>query len=110
MDNKDIVQISSQHVNIFTFLESNSITVEFFESKGIDIKHSLEKQIEKALNCAKCGACMGTCSQGAIRVDGNFRIDENLCTNCLTCTKSEYLKQACAALHYKQDRKIIKNT
>ena len=109
MDNKDIVQISSQHVNIFTFLGSNSINVEFFESKGIDIKHSLEKQIEKALNCVKCGACMGTCSRGAIGVDDNFRIDENLCTNCLTCTKSEYLKQACTALHYKQDRKIIKN-
>ncbi len=62
-----------------------------------------ERQLLKALNCIRCGTCMGTCQ--AIKVTkSNYFINTNMCTNCLKCTSSEYLRMGCIALNYKKNR------
>ncbi len=40
--------------------------------------------------CIKCGACVGVCPFGAIRLEGTHRIvvDPEKCTNCGLCVKA----------------------
>jgi len=67
------------------------------------------KQLEKALNCVGCGACIGSCPFGAIKVmKSKIVIDEKRCTHCMTCVTSRYLKQSCVALHYKSTRNTVR--
>lgn len=62
-----------------------------------------ERQLLKAINCIKCGACAGTCN--AIKTENKrFSIDAFSCSNCLKCTSSKYLRMGCIALNYKKNR------
>lgn len=101
-----IARINSEDVKIFAIIGKKEIKIKF-ENAGRLTKLRVEKQIEKALNCTQCGACIGACPQGAISVNPKFQIDDEKCTKCRECATSEHLKQACAALHYKSERKKI---
>ena len=77
-----------------------------------DLKSDLylfERQIKKAMNCVKCGACIGTCPIQAIKVqpETSFVIDERRCTNCLSCVKSKFTHYGCVALSYKRKRNWV---
>ena len=85
------------------------IRVKFNDMKNFPrLMHEVQKQFEKALNCVACGACVGTCPYGAIKIDGKFEVNENKCVGCRSCTTSKNLKMACVSLHYKSKRNIIK--
>lgn len=66
-----------------------------------------ERQLLKALNCIRCGTCMGTCKAIEVNED-KFSINTDVCTNCLKCTSSRYLRMGCIALNYKKDRFVWK--
>jgi len=78
------------------------------ETKTGKLKSLILRQINKSFNCADCGACVGSCPQGAISIDPHFKIDETKCKNCLICTGTKYLDMSCIALHYKEKRILIK--
>jgi len=71
--------------------------------------HILERQVKKAMNCVKCGACVGMCPTRAIRVEPgvSFALDERQCTNCLSCVRSDFTHYGCVALSYKRERNWI---
>lgn len=60
----------------------------------------VKKQLKKALNCVGCGGCTGVCPVNAISVseDGKLRIDDGLCTRCLTCVTENFVERGCLAL------------
>ncbi len=103
-----LVRIEGEEVKISSNGNNGEFRVNF---NGADYltKNRVEKQIVKALNCKGCGACLGACPQGAISLEPEYSINTDKCTNCEKCASSEYLKQACAALHYKSQRKKISN-
>ena len=89
---------------------TDSNAIKFYihdENKTKKLKKLLLRQINKSFNCVDCGACVGSCSKGAISINPHFHIDENKCVNCLICTGTKYLKMSCIALHYKEKRTII---
>lgn len=69
----------------------------------------VERQIKKAMNCVKCGACEATCPSQAIEVHPgiSFRVDELACNRCLSCVKSDFTHYGCVALSYKRERNWI---
>ncbi len=95
---------------VISYLE-NSKMVKFYiedEIKAKELKKLIFRQINKSFNCVNCGACVGSCSSGAISVNPHFHIDEHKCVNCLICTGTKYLNTSCVALHYKENRVLIK--
>lgn len=103
----NFIRIQGDEIDISTSIGSKEIMAHLTGDNGHDIMHLLEKQIEKGMNCIKCGACVGSCSRGAISVDEGFHIDKSSCTSCLTCAKGIFLKQSCTTIHYRRERNII---
>jgi len=106
--NEKLVQIIGPKVTIAAYINNNTMRVRFndqtcFSRSMFEIK----KQLEKALNCVGCGACVGSCRFGAIKFNGHIMIDEEKCKHCLECVTSKYLKQSCITLHYKPERNIV---
>ena len=99
-------EIQSEKVKIKINLGKNLISVENLGGSWITLNR-IEKQIDKALNCIGCGACLASCTEGAISLNPSIHIEEKKCSHCLKCTTSEYLKQACVALHYNSKRRKI---
>jgi phosphoadenosine phosphosulfate reductase len=106
--NGEVTQFSSPKVSINVFEGGRTLKVKLLSDVGSNrAVFEVKKQLEKAMNCAKCGACVGSCPFGAIEVNGTFKIDEDKCTHCLTCITSKHLKQSCIALHYNSNRFIV---
>lgn len=107
--NETLVQFANSDVILSAIIGGNILKVKVNNVKKLKRKlFEIIKQLEKALNCVGCGACMGSCPFGAIKVKhGKFKIDETRCIQCLTCVTSKYLKQSCVALHYKSNRNIV---
>ena len=94
---------------VISFIE-NGNAIKFYiqdEKKTQELKKLILRQINKYFNCVNCGACVGSCNQGAISINPHFQIDEDKCVNCLVCTGTKYLKLSCIAIHYKEERIII---
>ncbi len=95
---------------IISFIESSNF-IKFYiedEEKTDKLKRLIFRQINKSFNCVNCGACIGSCPQGAIAINPHFKIDEKKCVNCLICTGTKYLAMSCIALHYKEHRILLK--
>lgn len=59
-----------------------------------------EKQLTRALNCVGCGACVGTCESGALKVEsGEIKVGGE-CTNCLQCIRSNGIRMSCVSVNY----------
>jgi len=69
----------------------------------------VDRQIEKYLNCVKCGGCVGVCPFGAISIaqDG-LTIDDKRCVRCGKCTTTAYLERGCVALSYRGNKQTIR--
>jgi len=103
-----LVQIIGSKVTIASVVNGNTMRVRFNDEDCFNRSmFEVKKQLEKALNCVKCEACVGSCPFGAIEVNENLRINEDKCKNCLACVTSKYLKQSCVALHYKNERNVV---
>jgi len=70
---------------------------------------SIERQIRKFQVCVLCGACASVCPQGAINVDGEFKIDEKLCNGCKRCISTKYIPFSCIALNSTRQGKEFKS-
>lgn len=106
--NKKLVQVIGPKVTIASVVNGNTMRIRFNEEESFARSmFEVKKQLEKALNCVRCGACVGSCRYGAIEIEGHLRIDEERCQNCLACVTSRHLKQSCVALHYGQKRDIV---
>jgi phosphoadenosine phosphosulfate reductase len=107
--NKKFLRIVGDRVTVASITGSKVMRVQFNDLQRF--KRSMfevRKQLERAINCVKCGACVGSCANGAIQSNGgSIKIDESLCTGCLSCVTSRHLKQSCIALHYKRRRSIV---
>jgi len=106
---KIIYRVVSDDV-VISYIEDGR-TIKFYindENKTKKLKSLILRQINKSFNCVDCGACVGSCSQGAITINPVFRIDEKKCKNCLICAGTKYLDMSCIALHYKEKRILIK--
>lgn len=77
------------------------------ENKTETLKNLILRQINKSFNCIDCGACVGSCSQGAITINPHFSIEEKKCKNCLICAGTKYLDMSCIAIHYKENRVLL---
>ena len=103
-----LVQIIGPKVTIASIVNGNTMRVRFNDEECFNRSmFEVKKQLEKALNCVKCEACVGSCPFGAIEVNDNLRINEDRCKNCLVCVTSKHLKQSCVALHYKSKRSVV---
>ena len=103
-----LVQIIGPKVTIASCIDGNTMRVRFNDGDSFSRSmFEIKKQLEKALNCVNCGACIGSCRFGAIEFTGHLRIDEKKCNHCLECVTSKYLKQSCITLHYKRKRNIV---
>jgi len=106
--NEELVQIIGPKVTIASCIDGNTMRVRFNDEASFSRSmFEIKKQLEKALNCVGCGACVGSCRFGAIEIKGYPRIDEEKCNHCLECVTSKHLKQSCITLHYKRERNVI---
>jgi phosphoadenosine phosphosulfate reductase len=95
--------------NISGKVGEDLLTVSF---EGTDVRRNLqllERQVKKAMNCVKCGACVSMCPHYAIEVvaGSSFTVDAGKCTNCLACVRSDFTNYGCIALSYKRERNWI---
>ena len=102
-DVKHILLILRRNIQI-SIIGSN-IRVSFKDKLMIK---KFEKQLSKAINCVGCGACVGVCEALKVK-DGSLTVDEKLCTHCLKCTTSKYLRMSCVALNYRKKRYVWKD-
>lgn len=66
--------------------ESTELRVTLVDLKDRYLYGKIMRQLNKYNSCMYCQACNSTCSFGALSVSkGLYKIDENLCTNCLKC-------------------------
>jgi len=69
--------------------------------KNPDVFPIFEKQLTRALNCVGCGACVGICSAGALKIEsGEIKIGAE-CTHCLRCVTSNGIRMSCVSVNYK---------
>ena len=107
--NQKLYNSSNNGLNL-SYIE-NQKHIKFYiedESKVRKYQKLIFRQINKSENCIDCGACVGSCPQGAISINPKFHIDSEKCNNCLICTGTKYLNMSCIALHYKEKRTLIK--
>ena len=103
-----LIQIIGPKVTIASYVNGNIMRVRFNDETSFSRSmFEVKKQLEKALNCVGCGACVGSCRFGAIEFNGNMKINEDKCNHCLMCVTSKHLKQSCIALHYKRERNVV---
>jgi len=99
-----ITNIKNHHLDI-SFIGRN-IRASFYDSSS-NHKKRFERVLEKALNCISCGACIGSCKNGALAiVDKKLRVSKK-CTHCLDCLSSNGLRKGCIALNYKTNQNLI---
>lgn len=105
------VKVSGKDLSI-TYVEDGHDLVFTIKNtkKETELKRLVVRQINKSYNCVNCGACVGSCPQGAISIndEGGFQIDSDKCVNCLICTGTTYIDMSCIAIHYRADRIYIK--
>ena len=93
------------------FLEAsiigNNVRVSFNKPSS-KIKNNFKSQIEKAVNCVNCGACLGICEIGAIKIVNHEIKISNECNHCLNCLNNNGLRNGCIALNYKKSQKRVK--
>ncbi len=66
--------------------ESTELRVTLVDLKERYLYGKIMRQLNKYNSCMYCQACNSTCSFGALSVSkGLYKVDENLCTNCLKC-------------------------
>jgi len=70
--------VDEQRFCISGMLGDDLLTISFSDSRVRHNMFRLERQVKKAMNCVKCGACVGTCPSRAIEVQSgtSFVIDE----------------------------------
>ena len=103
-----LFNIRNEHVFISGIEGGSTLTVKFLNGNGKEIERKIKKQIEKALNCKRCGACISVCSHGAIAIqNGRYEILEEKCRHCGECTSTKRLGRSCVALHYLTKRARI---
>lgn len=89
---------------------NNKVQIELLNGMKKRTVNLIEKQITKYLNCVRCGGCTGSCLNSAISVDGRFKIDEEKCTNCLSCCTTKHIEKSCVAIHYASARGRVKSS
>jgi ferredoxin len=73
------------------------------KTRNPEVLLKLEKQLARALNCVGCGACVGICPVGALRVEhGRIRIGPD-CVRCLRCVTSNGIRMSCVSVNYKPE-------
>jgi phosphoadenosine phosphosulfate reductase len=103
-----LFSICNEHVSMRCVQGGKTLIVEFLNGKRKEIERGIKKQIEKSLNCKKCGACISVCQYGAITIqDGCYKILEEKCRHCGDCMSTKRLGRSCVALHYMTKRAKI---
>lgn len=101
--------VDGQNLCISGMLGDGMLAVTFNGSTPRRTMYLLERQVKKAMNCVKCGACAGMCPSNAIEIQPmrSFRIDETKCNHCLNCVRADFTHYGCVALSYKRERNWI---
>jgi len=69
-----------------------------------------EQQLEKAINCVQCGACLGVCKVGALQIQNHRIVISDDCTHCLECIRPKGLRKGCISLNYNSNLLSINNS
>jgi phosphoadenosine phosphosulfate reductase len=92
--------------NLELSIIGNYIRVNYY-SNNSKIIDEFEKQLEKAVNCMGCGACISNCEFGALSLkNGYIKISDN-CKHCQKCIKNRGLRKSCISLNYKEKQQVI---
>jgi len=106
---KEFVKIFGQATKTGTMTKITNANMEIMvignkmrtEIKNPEIFPVFEKQLTRGLNCVGCGACVGICPAGALKIEsGTLRIGTE-CTNCLRCVTSNGIRMSCVSVNYK---------
>jgi len=98
--------LTIQNHNLDLAIINNNIRVKYY-SDNRQIQKQLEKQLEKAVNCINCGACIGNCPLNAISmVNGKICVSDS-CTHCLKCIQPKGLRKGCISLNYRIKQIVI---
>ncbi|MCX6648543.1 MAG: phosphoadenosine phosphosulfate reductase family protein [Candidatus Bathyarchaeota archaeon] len=104
--NKKNKFITIQNHNLDLAIINNNIRVKYYSDQK-QIRNQFEKQLEKAMNCINCGACIGNCPLNAISmVNGKIGVSD-LCTHCLKCIHPKGLRKGCISLNYRTKQIVI---
>jgi phosphoadenosine phosphosulfate reductase len=73
-------------VDKITVFAEGPVMVKARDEKDLKRKAShLKDTVFRAMDCAGCGICVARCKNGALRLEGQVRIDVSLCTHCGAC-------------------------
>lgn len=102
---EDVTRIRNRVVEISII--GNKVRTEYLNDSP-RIRKIVRRQLERALNCVQCGACLGSCKLGSLRIeDSIIRINSD-CVHCLECLGKNGLRKGCISLNYRPDQLSIK--
>jgi phosphoadenosine phosphosulfate reductase len=69
-----------------TVFSEGPVMVKAKNEKELKRKSSqLREVVFRAMDCAGCGICVARCEAGALKLEGQVRIDVERCTHCGSC-------------------------
>ena len=85
-------------VESITVFQEGPVMIKAKDESSLSKKAStLREVIFKSVECAACGICVARCPSGAMRLDGQIRIDAEKCIHCAKCLGP------CPAVRFRED-------
>lgn len=77
---------SIAEVRMITVFREGPVMIKAPDEQTLDSKASqLREVVQRAVNCAGCGICIGRCMSGALSLDGQVKVDPLKCNHCGLC-------------------------
>lgn len=91
-------------------ISNNDFTIFIDENKKGEEFQKIKVMIEKSINCIQCSTCLALCEKGALYVNGNIKVNSELCEKCSECliaNGNTSLRMMCIARNYTRNRNTL---